>query len=53
MGIQTKTVVTCTCDVCGEACCPEDNKLSIEINGGDGRDVGPSTIYATIFIEHP
>ena len=53
MGIQTKTVTECTCDVCGRACKPEDTKLRVQINGGDGRDVGPSMIYATVMVEHP
>lgn len=38
----------CVCDVCGEACKPEDNKLRVQINVGDGHDVGPSVIYATV-----
>lgn len=53
MGIQTKTVTECTCDVCGNACRPDDTKLRVQINGGDGRDVGPSEIYATVMVNHP
>ncbi len=53
MGIRTKTVTECTCDVCGSACSQEDTKLRIAINGGDGRDVGPSEIYATVMVMHP
>ena len=53
MGIQTKTVTECDCDVCGRVCKPEDTKLHVQINSGDGRDVGPSTIYAVVMVEHP
>jgi hypothetical protein len=52
MGIQTKTVTECTCDVCGNGCQQEDAKLRVQINGGD-RDIGPSTIYATVTVDHP
>lgn len=53
MGIQTKTVTECTCDVCGNVCQPDDTKLRVQINNGDGRDVAPSEIYARVMVKHP
>lgn len=41
------------CDVCGKRCNKDENEIRIAINGGDGRDVGPSTIYATLYVDHP
>ena len=53
MGIKQVTITTCTCDVCGEDCAKDESALKIQINSGDGRDVGPSYIYAKISVEHP
>ena len=53
MGITTKTITECTCDICGNACGQNDGEISIRVNGGDGRDVGPATIYATLIFNQP
>lgn len=41
------------CDVCRKECGEHNNEIRIAINGGDGRDVGPSVIYATVYVNHP
>ena len=53
MGVSKTVVVSCTCDVCGKPCEETDNYLHIEINGGDGRDVGSSYIHAKIQVTKP
>lgn len=53
MGITTKTVRECTCDVCGKACGEHEGKISIQVNNGDGRDVGPATINGTLTFNQP
>lgn len=46
MGIKVKTVEEVTCDLCGNDCRKGDGKIEIQINNGDGRDVGPGFIRA-------
>lgn len=53
MGVTTKTVTVCTCDVCGKECQPQEGYVSIEVNGGDGRDVGPATISGMLTFNQP
>lgn len=53
MGLKKTELIECTCDVCGAAMHPNDTKGAIAINGGDGRDVGPSEIFVSVRVEHP
>ena len=53
MGITTRTVKECTCDVCGSACGELDGAIKIQVNSGDGRDVGPATIDAVLTFNQP
>lgn len=53
MGIVTKTVIECTCDLCGAKCGEGDGKISIQVHSGDGRDVGPGFIYAHLTVDLP
>lgn len=53
MGINTKTIVSCTCDICNKPCNKNDGNISIQVNGGDGRDVGPATIDGMLVFNQP
>jgi hypothetical protein len=53
MGVSVKQVVTCTCDVCGSDCKDSEGEISIEVNGGDGRDVGPARLRARLVFDQP
>jgi hypothetical protein len=53
MGITTKTTKECTCDICQKSCQELDGNITIRVNNGDGRDVGPSTINGKIVFEQP
>lgn len=35
MGITTKTIAICCCDVCGSECVPEDGEVRVQVNSGD------------------
>ena len=53
MGIQTKTMTVCTCDLCGAACRLNDGDVRIQVHPGDGRDVGPGFMHATMSVDLP
>jgi hypothetical protein len=53
MGIKTIKTKECTCDICGDACGENDGVISIRVNGGDGRDVGPATINGKLTFTQP
>lgn len=53
MGVVTKTLVCCTCDICREDCYHGDGVISIKVNNGDGRDVGPAFIRGTLQFDQP
>ncbi len=53
MGIVKTTVEVITCDSCGHNCGKNDGDIYIEVNGGDGRDVGPATITGTLRFTQP
>jgi len=53
MGVTTRTVTVCTCDVCQRECQPDEGRITIEVNGGDGRDVGPATISGMLTFHQP
>ena len=53
MGISTKTVTEITCDLCGAECSVFDGVIDIQVNGGDGRDVGPATLKAVFKFNQP
>lgn len=53
MGIVEKTIRVVTCDVCGQSCGEQESEISIQVNGGDGRDVGPAHIYGTLRFNQP
>jgi len=53
MGIETKTVRIVTCDYCGNTCGENDHRIDFAINGGDGRDVGPTRIQGRITLYQP
>lgn len=48
MAKKTQTVTTCTCDLCGNECDETDGIVEIQVDGGDGRDVGPGFIRGRI-----
>lgn len=52
MGIVTKTIKECTCDVCKSPCGENDGNIAIRVNNGD-RDVGPAYIYAHMRFDQP
>lgn len=45
---NTQTITTCTCDLCGSGCDEKDGIVEIQVDGGDGRDVGPGFIRGQI-----
>ena len=53
MGISTKTVTEITCDLCGAECSVFYGVIDIQVNGGDGRDVGPATLTAAFRFDQP
>jgi hypothetical protein len=53
VGVVTKTVKVVTCDLCGNRCGENDNQIDFAINGGDGRDVGPTRIQGRITLNAP
>lgn len=53
MGVTTRTITTCTCDVCGKECQQGEGVIAIQVNSGDGRDVGPATINGTLTFNQP
>lgn len=44
MAKKIQTITTCTCDLCGNECAEAEGTVEIQIDGGDGRDVGPGFI---------
>jgi hypothetical protein len=53
MGVKARTVLECTCDVCGAPCGEHDGNIEIKVNAGDGRDVGAATINGTLRFHQP
>ena len=53
MGISTKAITEITCDLCGEECGAFDGAIDIQVNSGDGRDVGPATLTAVFRFDQP
>jgi len=53
MAVKTYSVVEVTCDLCGAECAGDDGNIYIEVNGGDGRDVGPAYISGRISFTQP
>jgi hypothetical protein len=53
MPVLIKTITTVTCDICIRECGINDNVIKINVNGGDGRDVGPATIYGELKFNQP
>ena len=53
MGIIRKEVLEVTCDVCGTECHENDGEIRVQVNGGDGRDVGPATILGRLVFDQP
>jgi len=53
MGIKNKTIEVVTCDICRNTCKKDDCEISIQVNGGDGRDVGPATITGKLTFTQP
>lgn len=51
MGIKTRTITECTCDICRSECNDDDNYIVIEIHPGDGQDVGPSYMTAKLSVD--
>lgn len=52
MGITTKTITECFCDICGSECEPQDGEISIQVNSGF-RDVGPAVIRGVLVFDQP
>lgn len=53
MGVKTETVRTVTCDICHKECGERDGDISIQVNSGDGRDVGPAMIFGRLQFDQP
>ena len=53
MGIEIKTTEVITCDICKSSCGKDDGKITIKVNNGDGRDVGPATIDGQLTFTQP
>lgn len=53
MGVSTTQITVCTCDLCGSECGNGDGEIAIQVNSGDGRDVGPATINANLVFNQP
>lgn len=53
MGINKTVVTTYTCDLCHSECNESDSKIYIQVNGGDGRDVGPAYIEGALSFTQP
>lgn len=53
MGIRTISQVVITCDICESECGEKDGQINIQVNGGDGRDVGPATVEGNISFFQP
>lgn len=53
MSVTVKTVEEATCDMCGQSCGKTDGDIYIQVNGGDGRDVGPAYITGTLRFTQP
>ena len=53
MGIKTKTIEVVTCDICYKQCSKDEGEIVIQVNGGDGRDVGPATITGELAFHQP
>lgn len=53
MGVSTRTVTVISCDLCGDECGAFDGVIEIEVNSGDGRDVGPATLTAAFRLDRP
>ena len=47
MGITTKTVQVCTCDICQKECSASEGTIKIKVKRPD-RDVGRSYIFVTL-----
>ena len=47
------TTEECTCDICKMPCGKDDGKILIQVNAGDGRDVGPATINGLLQFNQP
>ena len=52
MGIVTKTITECTCDLCGSVCQPKDGEIRVNVSEGY-RDVGPSQVYGVLVFNQP
>ena len=52
MGIVTKTITECTCDICDSVCEPNESEIRVNVNGGD-RDVAPAQVYGVLVFNQP
>lgn len=53
MGIKTHTVTVATCDMCHAECGGTDGEIRIQVNNGDGRDVGPAFVSGELRFDQP
>lgn len=53
MGIVRREIIDFTCDICGAECKATSGDIIIQVNGGDGRDVGPALITAKLRFSQP
>lgn len=53
MAVKTYSVVEITCDLCGSECAGDDGNIHIQVNSGDGRDVGSAYISGRISFTQP
>ena len=55
MGVKRSVVFHISCDICGAECGGDGDSGVIrhEVNGGDGRDVGPAYVYGEIKFFQP
>lgn len=52
MGINKRTIIECTCDLCGVACGINEGHFTIDTATGVG-DVGPANISGNVYINIP
>lgn len=45
---RIQTIASFSCDLCGNDCADTDNTIEIQVNEGDGRDVGPAFLRGRI-----
>jgi len=53
MGVEIVKCEVVTCDICNQLCGKHDGHIKEMVNAGDGRDVGPAYVKATLTFYQP